>query len=400
MWTIMLVLLYLIFEGLAFLGLIFLEKQKDVYYNPILKTSVSDLHRDMLKIYLANEAYIVHDSLTGWALNPNVEKGLYRINAQGLRGNREYSQIPDSGKIRISVHGDSFTFGDEVNNDQTWAAQLEALDNRLEALNFGVSGYGLDQAFLRYQTLGKRFPGNYVFMCVMPADIRRHVNVFRPFLHSFTGLPLSKPRFILRNDSLKLLPNPMPSINNYREMLLNPGDRIPELGRHDDFFRQGYDKKSWDRVPSLRLGKTLKYAYKKTDPVDEIIVQNIINENSRAFILTQRILTAFYQEAMRRGEKPIVVLLPARKDLTQFRKRGRRIYQPLIAFLQDSGMDWVDLMDGFEKFGKNDNLKTLFMKSHYSPRGNQIVARTLAEYIGEAAQPAPQPVGGAQNPHN
>ena len=40
--------------------------------------------------------------------------------------------------------GDSFTFGDEVNDGQTWPAQLQQLTGR-RVINGGVSGYGFDQ---------------------------------------------------------------------------------------------------------------------------------------------------------------------------------------------------------------------------------------------------------------
>ena len=52
----------------------------------------------------------------------------------------------------ILAVGNSFTFGDEVSDDATWPAQLEA-ETRRRVVNAGVFGYGLDQTILRAEQL-------------------------------------------------------------------------------------------------------------------------------------------------------------------------------------------------------------------------------------------------------
>ncbi|MGH9967633.1 MAG: SGNH/GDSL hydrolase family protein [Pyrinomonadaceae bacterium] len=63
----------------------------------------------------------------------------YSHNAQGFRG----KDIPQkSGKLRVIAVGGSTTYGANVNDDQTWAAQLETLlGDRYEVLNFGMLGH-------------------------------------------------------------------------------------------------------------------------------------------------------------------------------------------------------------------------------------------------------------------
>ena len=55
----------------------------------------------------------------------------------------------------ILAVGDSFTYGDEVNDGQTWPAQLQLLTGR-RVLNAGVSGYGFDQIVLRAEQLAAK----------------------------------------------------------------------------------------------------------------------------------------------------------------------------------------------------------------------------------------------------
>ena len=57
-----------------------------------------------------------------------------------------------TGKTRIALVGDSFTFGEDVTYEETWGYFLEKeLGSQFQVLNFGVAGYGVDQSFLRYE---------------------------------------------------------------------------------------------------------------------------------------------------------------------------------------------------------------------------------------------------------
>ena len=73
----------------------------------------------------------------------------YRIDSLGLRGGEVTSRAGRPGS-RIVVLGDSFAFGLGVDEDETFAAQLEHLletdtDHPVEVLNLGVPGYHTGQ---------------------------------------------------------------------------------------------------------------------------------------------------------------------------------------------------------------------------------------------------------------
>ena len=80
---------------------------------------------------------------------PGFSKGAVQINSHGFR-DREVTLEKPAGTIRIVILGDSIIWGHGIVLEDTLAKQLEALLNErlegnYEVLNFGVSGYSLQQ---------------------------------------------------------------------------------------------------------------------------------------------------------------------------------------------------------------------------------------------------------------
>ena len=67
-------------------------------------------------------------------------------------------QIDLNCKSAYLAVGDCFTFGDEVEDSETWAAHLEEVLNK-RVLNAGVGVYGIDQDFLGPELLLDNVPG-------------------------------------------------------------------------------------------------------------------------------------------------------------------------------------------------------------------------------------------------
>ncbi len=163
----------------------------------------------------AEWATIAYDPWLGWAPSPNrvwpQGSGSHSVNSDGLRSTREVSRQPAPDTLRIAVFGDSFAEGNEVADVHAWTRHLENQLNdaglRAEVLNFGVSAYGMGQAYLRWRHLGKAFAPDFVVFGLQPENLKRNVNVFRQLLNP-TGMPFSKPRFALIDGELALLNSP------------------------------------------------------------------------------------------------------------------------------------------------------------------------------------------------
>jgi hypothetical protein len=106
----------------------------------------------------SNLSHTQYDAEIGWVGLPNVDiKDMYgpgahlRTNGQGFRNAEDFQPKRDSDARRVVCSGDSVTFGEHVGNDQTFCSLLAELDPKLEPINMGQVGYGVDQAYLWYK---------------------------------------------------------------------------------------------------------------------------------------------------------------------------------------------------------------------------------------------------------
>ena len=174
--------------------------------------------RDKVELYFVHidRAPVVYDAMLGWTYRPNKvwHKNTFTTNSAGLRAQREYSEQPLPDTLRIALFGDSFTAGDEAADDKIWGGrQLERKLNRnhgirAEVLNFGVGGYGMDQAFLKWRHQGRQYSPDIVIFGFQSENLDRNVNIFRHLYWTGTPTPFTKPRFVLTNQGLELINSP------------------------------------------------------------------------------------------------------------------------------------------------------------------------------------------------
>jgi hypothetical protein len=112
------------------------------------------------------------------------------------------------GPVCGSAFGDSFTFGSEVEDHEAWV-HLLSRHTGCTVRNYGVSGYGLDQAVLRYERIAPE--GNVLILGLFTEMPRRSVAASWTFYVSAEPPEYSKikPYFTLSSD-LRLHPIPQP----------------------------------------------------------------------------------------------------------------------------------------------------------------------------------------------
>lgn len=322
-----------------------------------------------------------YHSVLGWTTKPNANvDNIYVTNSDGIRASRDYSLVPARDKIRLAVFGDSFTWGDMVSNDETWEAILEANSDGLEVLNFGLSGYGTDQAYLRYLSEGYKFRPHIAILCYMPENIYRNVNRFRPLYLNGTGLPLPKPRYYISKGRLRLLENPFSSA---REVIgLSSNDALlRKVGQRDVWYTDmGYRKLGI--LDKSNLCKVLRKAIYRR----QIKLRRWMSDHRRfgeAFRVTAGILEEFYEEAKRNGARPIIAILPDYGVIRAYYKHNRKNYQAIVDFLEKRHIPYVDVTDDFLSKLKAGYKKEDFFgkEEHYNEGGNRLVAEALKRYL-------------------
>lgn len=130
-------------------------------------------------------------SSDGWTSN---------VDASGIRSNGR--SISTASRPVLAV-GDSFTFGDEVEDGETWSARLEEILNK-RVLNAGVGAYGIDQAFLRAELLLDEYDPDVVILSFISDDINRTEYSYYSYGRGW------KPYFEYENGSLMLRNIPVP----------------------------------------------------------------------------------------------------------------------------------------------------------------------------------------------
>jgi hypothetical protein len=187
----------------------------------------------------------IHDSLLGYAPRPNVSgrdnpwRSLVTIDAAGVRGN---GAAPAPGGPVVLAVGDSFTFGDEVDDVETWPAQLERLLGQ-PVVNGGVFGYGFDQIALRAEQLIERVPARVLIVSIVAEDVLRC---------EFSYRYAWKPYFEIADGALALrnVPVPGPDRASPGELPIRRALRVSFLA---DFVLRRLDPDGWLLPDQIRV---------------------------------------------------------------------------------------------------------------------------------------------------
>lgn len=147
------------------------------------------------------------DPALGWIPRPgasgteNIWKTEVTISAAGTRSNG--AAQADGCRAQapaILTVGDSFTFGDEVSDAESWPAHLQRQSGYC-VVNGGVFGYGLDQAVLRAEKLVPEVDPRLLIVGLFYGDVARCelsmlAGVGKPFFD------VADQRLVLRNQPL------------------------------------------------------------------------------------------------------------------------------------------------------------------------------------------------------
>ena len=277
----------------------------------------------------------------GWTLAANLHQvevfdgKRLSSNSRGLRGAREYAVPKPAGVTRIALFGDSFTFGEDVSDEETFAQQMERLLPGVEVLNFGVHGYGHDQMLLYLREALPIYRPDVVLIGYVTDDSLRNLTRFRDF---------AKPRFRLRDGQLVLEGTPVPTPD---ELIARERWR----SRFGDLVEMAASRVAW------------KWGGRAAE-VDQ---------------LTDALLSQMFREAAAAGARPAVALLPAWGEL------GAPSPEPLPAerfVMELAQRDRTPCLRLRPLFLERARLGAEFEKvGHWGPLEHRIAAGGIADFL-------------------
>ncbi len=333
--------------------------------------------RDEYNHYLA-----IRDPMFGWPTR-NTNGAAKSLDESGARRSPAF---PMPGHECVSLYGDSFTFGEEVSDAEAWGNVLaESLKCRVA--NFGVIAYGTDQALLRFMENSSDSAPVSV-LGIFGDDLRRNVNQYFYFLSPADGSKFGlKPRFILDNGVLKLVPIPTLSFEDFQWGLSHP-----ETVWHYETFVPGgsYGPTVWSFPYTFSLGRLLASAYfwdlaakwvRKESAWFDFVKQD---HPSKALPITVAIVDEFRRVAAQRNSTVLVVMFPSSATFLSFRQSGISPFSPLVTELNKRGIQTRDLTKDLAKYLKDRDPCEIMMRQcagHLTPEGNQVVAKAVQESI-------------------
>ena len=368
-------------------------------------------HKAFLRSMLAGKHdYETYSETLAWTIakNQTSDNGLYRSNDEGFRADREYGWQKPPGKIRVLTFGDSYTHGDEVANQDTWQHAAEQKAPNMEFLNFGVPGYSLAQAYLRYREIAPDYPADFVIIGCMSEDLKRSVNAYYPFRYDRpenSPNALSLPYASL-DEAGQLLVNPPPIANlkEYAAFLENPLPKLKEMAQVDILFRPpaptpllNLIDSRWESMedgltPLVDYVRTAWYGALDYDRNLRTLAGLSASRNgSRRKLIVNincQLFERFVQEVESRGSVPLIMWFPSPDDLKDYNQRKPREYESCFEFFEEKHLTSVDTLSWLKEIdGAREplHLDRLITGVHFSPESNRHVGQRIAGVISDMA---------------
>lgn len=329
---------------------------------------------------------LIYDPILGWTNRPDLPD----YNAAGLRADHEYASQPADGVLRIAAFGDSFTHGNEVSPVDSWARQLEARlaaqSVSAEVLNFGVGGYGIDQAYLRWQAQGVGYHPDIVLLGYVSVDVSRLVNLYWKFQPSAIAVPganpFTKPRYTLEDGALHLINSPTVTPDALPDFLASfpSSDLAPYESAFDP---ENYAERWWLNSSLLAtldgLQRYLTFDPARSPALALDVTHTAPDAVQEADQLALAILDKWSADAANAGSRFVIVNLPLQAEVRTHQSGGQLADDGLRRSLQ-AQYEWIETLDAFP----TADLGAMFAPGgHYAPSGNAIIAEVIAASLVE-----------------
>jgi len=311
----------------------------------------------------------MYDAKLGWRLRSNLDhvstltESSLTTGEHGIRMNQPAIRpIPQHA---IMAAGDSFTEGAQVDDAETWPAQLERLLAE-PVVNAGVQGYATDQIVLRAETLLPVLSPKTLVVSFLSGDIPRAG--FRVYSGG------QKPYFVASNGALVAMNVPVPPPVDLAPDTLEPFRRVLGYSFLVTRVMARLHVTQWAE-PRQRLVRV---------PIDVVAVTGLLLERLK-------------QETDDRGIRLLLLMQYQGEEFDDVRRPDHAA--KVLAHARAAGIQTVDSWDAIRlhRAAGLDKLRRLYLATadgtgyaHMTRAGNALTADLVARALRD------DPPGGAQ----
>ncbi len=286
-------------------------------------------------------------NLPRWSTNANIT-----INKSGFRENDNRNIIFKNDK-KILVTGDSFTYGYQVSNNETWPSYLEDII-KIKVNNGGHQGYSAGQSLKRAQMLSKKEKYDYFIWSVIYNDFKRDVPI-KFIIKKNNELQFNK--FRLNPEYTNKL-KPKNLYDSLRELFFSFYLLDREVIQNINFLKTPYIEKY---IPLIDGSNQ----YSAKEQIEFLIKEFLKIEIKNKYILIQ------HTDISENTNKKLIY------------DRKRAYDEKYKKFLFDTAkkneIKIIDTENWFNQMSSEE--KRLMWHDHHTPRGNYEVAKFISQNI-------------------
>lgn len=308
--------------------------------------------------------------------------GLVSINKAGFR-DRNHDALPTKEVLRLAVLGDSFSEAFQVNQNQTWWAQLQKQVNNnpgctlisnypkgLEVMNFGVGAYGTGQQLLTWRSDAHQSKPKLVLLAVF---LGNDINDNTPAARN------DRPVFYLDQNGKLQINNDFrkSQASIFRNSL--PGRSLNWFVEHSRLAQLLNEAKNRSANPTESNARSYQNGPPKVAPA-----------SPSGWALTEALIKQLNTEVRANGAKLLVISLSSPEQVWPRRnQRPSQLFdkeKQLAALLQPLEISYMALAPAMQQqadqkglilhgFGKAQGI------GHWNINGHQLAATVLAQQI-------------------
>ena len=264
----------------------------------------------------------------------------FSINSKKLR-----TSIKNNATVKVLTVGDSFTFGDQVNNDQTWQSCINRNQTQIELFNGGVGGYGSLQALKRAGRLLKDNRYDGLILSIVSYD-----DIIRDRMDYMMGFP--SPSLIKdQKGNLFFTPAPSPNIAGSKfSTTENISPNKLEKFVYEHSLLANKLNPSFTQIQARQLTR-----YARNNASNQEVIQSIIKE---------------INELSNIHDIPVLIVIQYGDNQHNFYTSAR---DHLLSQLNGQNINYADTWEAINQ----PKDRSLVWQVHHTPYGNEIVCKSI-----------------------